>query len=850
MAVHERLLALPAFQRELRAITIRSVAAQFPMLTLSSAVKDATFDINYALTCASVLAQSERGDCQDAALRIAHFALLTLPPDAAAPRAAAAVVLDTLTNRPALALAIRRQYVEADVLASIPAPLRLDALRREATYSLVDGPDQPLTTINRFQLSLYRAAESKRWVSASAPTSSGKSFILERTVRDALLSGTARRIVYLVPTRALVQEVELDFRHSLGALPVAPVVTSIPHVVTDTGQAVVLIFTQERLNLLLTEDPDFVPDLIVVDEAQKIGEGARGILLEDVLAESSRRNPDARIIFASPMTSNPEALLASARTDDALTVVSQQVAVNQNLLWASQLKREPTEWKLELCLSDDLVELGTFSLPFKPTPESKRLPMVAAALEPELGALIYVKGAAEAENTAILLADYFGRQPSESSEIADLVALVERTIHKDYALVGTLPSGVAFHYGNMPLLVRTEIERLFRLGVLRCLVCTSTLVEGVNLPARSIFVRGPQKGIGKPMSSIDFWNLAGRAGRQGKEFQGNVVCVDPRAPVWKAPPPRERSLYTIQKSSDRILDERGEEFISYILEGTPVSTTQSFQELESAFSFFLHERGRFGSLSQSPRATAASPQLLKQLDTALEETMARLELPDAMRFRNAGVSPLSQQRLLEFFRTRKDIESVVPADPGSDDAVESYTRVVGLTSTYLSGDPQQLNFSRAILVVHWMRGYPLARLIAEAWRYWSTRNRRLAQVIRDTMRDVEEYARFRFAKYSSCYIDVLRFHLEEIGRSELAARIPRLNVWLEFGTAIQTQLSLIGLGLSRTSAIELSQLIADDNLDVPGVRLKLEGLNLTGATVSPVIVREVGRVLGRAGKAS
>jgi hypothetical protein len=81
---------------------------------------------------------------------------------------------------------------------------------------------------------------------------------------------------------------------------------------------------------------------------------------------------------------------------------------------------------------------------------------------------------------------------------------------------------------------------------------------------------------------------------------------------------------------------------------------------------------------------------------------------------------------------------------------------------------------------------------------------------------LSEYARFRFAKYSACYVDVLRFHLTQINRVDLIADIPRLNMWLEFGTSIVTQLPLIGLGLSRTSAIELSRLIPEDNLDMDG----------------------------------
>ena len=48
--------------------------------------------------------------------------------------------------------------------------------------------------------------------------------------------------------------------------------------------------------------------------------------------------------------------------------------------------------------------------------------------------------------------------------------------------------GFAFNYKN-------EIERLFKNGKIKYLVCTSTLIEGMNLPAKSIFIRGPKKGL-------------------------------------------------------------------------------------------------------------------------------------------------------------------------------------------------------------------------------------------------------------------------------------------------------------------------------------------------------------------
>lgn len=56
----------------------------------------------------------------------------------------------------------------------------------------------------------------------------------------------------------------------------------------------------------------------------------------------------------------------------------------------------------------------------------------------------------------------------------------------------------------MPLLIRTEIERLFSEGFIRYLICTSTLLEGVNLPAKSIIIRNPRRGKGNPLNANDF----------------------------------------------------------------------------------------------------------------------------------------------------------------------------------------------------------------------------------------------------------------------------------------------------------------------------------------------------------
>jgi len=191
--------------------------------------------------------------------------------------------------------------------------------------------------------------------------------------------------------------------------------------------------------------------------------------------------------------------------------------------------------------------------------------MVAHALSPGQGGnLVYANGPAAAERAAQILASLeSARNLAPDTELQSLSTLTQRVVHPKYLLASVLMQGVAFHYGNMPLLIRSEIERLFKAGKIRFLVCTPTLIEGVNLPARSIFMRGPEKGVGNPMSDIDFWNLAGRAGRQGMEFQGNVVCVDATDKrVWKSPPPTRRARYKIIRSLDEIVGARDAELLS------------------------------------------------------------------------------------------------------------------------------------------------------------------------------------------------------------------------------------------------------------------------------------------------
>lgn len=86
------------------------------------------------------------------------------------------------------------------------------------------------------------------------------------------------------------------------------------------------------------------------------------------------------------------------------------------------------------------------------------------------------------------------------------------------------------------------------------------------------------------------------------------------------------------------------------------------------------------------------------------------------------------------------------------DAQERYMHIIGRISNYLSGDTYRLNAYRSVLITNWLRGYSLARIISKniEWNRRQDTGKSLASIIRDTMRDIEEYARFRFLKYTTC----------------------------------------------------------------------------------------------------
>jgi hypothetical protein len=527
------------------------------------------------------------------------------------------------------------------------------------------------------------------------------------------------------------------------------------------------------------------------------------------------------------------------------------VTVNQNLLWAEQVKRKPKQWSLKLIAGDEPLEIGEVSLPSTPTGPLKRLSFLAVELgRTSDGNVVYVNGASDAEKVALQIYEALGPEYETSDQsVADLRELVQKTIHPKYQLAEVLKRGVAFHYGNMPLLVRAEVEQLFKSGVIRYLVCTSTLLEGVNLPCQNLFVRGPKKGRHRLMEPADFWNLAGRAGRWGKEFEGNIVCLDVHDPKLWAEPPVRRTRRALRRSSDASFEQL-DEFIAYITSGDG-DVANDRGVFESTFSFLASKRVSKRDLVDVPAMRALAPADRKRLEDAIDLSLETVNVPSDLIARHAGISPVSIQRLADRLARESDPSELRLAPPASDDALSSYLRALAIVTatltTVFGGDKRQYVLGR--LITMWMRGVPLSWLIGDRVRYFAKADPRktLASIIRETMADVEEFARFQAPRYLACYQDVLRDQLDASGIDVDETDDPDVVMMLELGVSSGTALSLMTLGLSRTTAIAVADLIADDDMSAEDCRAWLAARDLTGIDLPALVLREVERtVTGRA----
>lgn len=363
------------------------------------------------------------------------------------------------------------------------------------------------------QYRIYESLSNSNHFSFSGPTSLGKSFIIETFIKSLIDKNLGINVAILVPTRALINQVAMKLSKELNNTNYKVLThPSVPFMLKESDYSFIFVFTPERLISYLTEISNPRLDYLFIDEAQKIiaDRDSRSPLYYHAIVQAEKKS--VKLFFSSPNISNSAVFLElfDKSTEESITINESPVA--QNRFFIDLIEKRAvyfSEFHGDINLTDFNFDNTDFNYWLR-------------KLGKDAKNIIYCN---TIEDTISFALNFSQTLPSKRSEkLFDLINEIKSSIHNDYYLIDCLEKGVAYHFGRLPQNIRIQIEELYLDKTIDYLFCTSTLLEGVNLPAKNIFILSNAIGTSK-FSQIDFWNLAGRAGRLTQELSGNIICI-------------------------------------------------------------------------------------------------------------------------------------------------------------------------------------------------------------------------------------------------------------------------------------------------------------------------------------
>lgn len=434
--------------------------------------------------------------------------------------------LDTSDFDPLLDIADHRELmpVIAAIRKAHPSVVEDSSLRRIIGAAHSKSFSFEGITRTREQLALRTFNMMNEHAAIIAPTSYGKSEMMT----DRALSSLPGAVCIVVPSKALIAQTKSELVRLMRQRDVSARVISHPEAYNGES-SFVAILTQERLHKLFVDHSDLKIDQLLVDEAQNVlSDDARAIELSQVILVARVRNADMKIAYYTPFLENPEVLRHVNGADGLLRArtVNEQVKVEQFLVGAPD---QPIR------VFDQFLARSFETAQQVPADDADAVISFAG-----LRTIVYLNKPRDAQDLARRIA---GKISPENNEISDAatkaIAAISDLIDEDYLLVDVIRSGVLFHHGQIPEVLRQYVENLFREDQSeesRFLVTTSTLLEGVNTPADTMLLLSPDRGRGY-LSRSAFRNLVGRVARFSQIFSSdspNLLLLVPRVYILKS----------------------------------------------------------------------------------------------------------------------------------------------------------------------------------------------------------------------------------------------------------------------------------------------------------------------------
>ena len=365
------------------------------------------------------------------------------------------------------------------------------------------------------QFEVVKEIQKKNNFSLSAPTSFGKTMIISNFINKVIQTKRNCSICILVPTNALLKEISTTMKMRYESDKVKVLIYPDIKEKDKHFENLIFVFTPERLVSYYANNSLDI-DYLFIDEAQKMikSNDERSPVFYNAISYASYRG--TKLFFLSPNIENPEVFLSlSDRDESSVKRISDKLVIQNRYLFDFGTRRVQYLNYLNEIIDEELLQDGITSL-------SDAIKHTYKSYLKDTSTIVYFSS--KAKMSEVLLDYLDDEDKTEDEEILNLIKVVKETVHEKYYLVRALEHGVAYHYGQMPKVIREKIEDLFRRKVIKLIFTTSTLLEGVNIQAKNIILTSDNNGL-SDLTEEDFLNLIGRAGRFRSELYGNVICL-------------------------------------------------------------------------------------------------------------------------------------------------------------------------------------------------------------------------------------------------------------------------------------------------------------------------------------
>ena len=397
------------------------------------------------------------------------------------------------------------------------------------------------------------------------PTSSGKTTSVSLAIQSAFLSKRTSIVIVVAPFRALCQEILVDMEKffafdkniTITEFSDIPEPSEIELVTSESIVKKVFVMTPEKLAYILKHNTEIIEsiNMIVFDEAHLFDDEVRGTDYELLLTTiNSYLKPDAQKILVSAVISNAEQLNTWINKDgivirnNTIKTSEKTVAFNtftstdinnaySNLYFVELNKNLEEEFYVPRVVQTKQLKKidGERKLRYFPDFKNNKQDVdiyYAIKLIANGSIAIFcskkdtvnniLKRFIDLKERGISLEDF--STLSDETERSKIAYLIKEHLGENNLYIAAL-NGIVGHHSGVPNGVRIAEEYALKKSLIRCVVCTSTLAQGVNLPIKYLIVSSIYQS--KQVIKVrDFHNLIGRTARAGKETEGTIILTE------------------------------------------------------------------------------------------------------------------------------------------------------------------------------------------------------------------------------------------------------------------------------------------------------------------------------------